>query len=39
MNIKKLTFWLIVSFLSMVIDCMLINEILEGIENDNGRRE
>lgn len=37
---KKIIFWSVVSFLSMVIDCMLINEILEGIKNnDTGRRE
>lgn len=35
---KKLIFWSVVSFLSMVIDCILINEILEGIKKDDSGR-
>lgn len=32
---RKLIFWLTVTMLSMIIDCMLINELLGGGQNDS----
>ena len=36
---KKLLFWLTVTVLSMVIDCILIDELTGGAKNDSGGGE